>query len=88
MALSSLKDIQYSYSSKMKNPDTSILVRKPELDAPSLQSMKGTSNQAWRCGSTTTTSEKTLGEQMYGDQELKAEDRIRECLSGQGRIRD
>ena len=41
MALSSLKDRQYSYSSKWNNPDTLILVREPELDALSLQSMEG-----------------------------------------------
>ena len=40
MALSSLKDRQYTYSSKWNNPGTLILVRKPELDAPSLQSME------------------------------------------------
>ena len=41
MALSYLKDRQYIYSFKWNNPDTYILVRKPELDAPSLQSMEG-----------------------------------------------
>ena len=50
MALSSLKDRQYSYSSKWNNPDTYILVRKPELDVLPLQSMEGhlqTNMQLW-----------------------------------------
>ena len=49
MALSSLKD-RHSYSSKWNNPDTQILVRKPELDVTSLQCMEGhlqTSMEMW-----------------------------------------
>ena len=41
MALSSLRVRYYNYSSKWNNPDTELLLRKLELDSPSLQSMEG-----------------------------------------------
>ena len=50
MTHSYLKDRQCSYSSKWNNQDNKILVRKPELDFPSLQGMEEhlqTSMEVW-----------------------------------------